>query len=269
MMGSKHNVEKVERGTRLKKYMPGMNSTHRVALLITALSAFFPLLAKAATPLAISQFPLELAVPTHPQVLFAIGNSESMDGTLSGAIMVGSGSLARGFSSLPNSSSPLNYDVPSGFTPPKLPANASGQALYTANVGGTLYDNGPSRLNVAKAGVRAILDAFMQNTDFALETYSTSSTGLYTTWVYYMSPTGSGFTFINSPSDSYRYVTNPCYGYTTTSTTPPTVYNNCASLATLYTSATLSGNQYIQISTSSDDANINDVLYAGGQPGFL
>ena len=41
----------------------------------------------------ISQVPLTVAVPAHPQVVLAIGNSESMDGNLSGAIMTGSGSL--------------------------------------------------------------------------------------------------------------------------------------------------------------------------------
>jgi hypothetical protein len=38
--------------------------------------------------------PLTLATPAHPQIVIALGNSESMDGNLSGAIMTGSGSLS-------------------------------------------------------------------------------------------------------------------------------------------------------------------------------
>jgi len=49
--------------------------------------------AAAVIPTQISQVPLTIAVPAHPQVVLAIGNSESMDGNLSGAIMTGSGSL--------------------------------------------------------------------------------------------------------------------------------------------------------------------------------
>lgn len=231
-------------------------------VILAALSGFFPITANAVVPsLSISQFPLELAIPTHPQVLFAIGNSESMDGTLSGAIMVGSGSLGSTLSTLQNSSSPLNYVVPSGFTPPMQAADGSGQAPYTVSQSGTLYDNGPSRLNVAKAGVQAILNAYMQNTDFALEVYNTSGTTLYTTWVYYMSPTGSNFSFTNTPVSGNTYVTNPCYNYPSASSA---VLSNCTSMASLFGSSTLSSNQYMQISATSDDPTINDILYASG-----
>ena len=65
------------------------------ALSATALLGSVPVGANAvATPIAIAQIPLTVALPAHPQVLFAMTNSESMDGTLSGAIMTGSG-LAR------------------------------------------------------------------------------------------------------------------------------------------------------------------------------
>ena len=37
--------------------------------------------AAAVIPTQISQLPLTIAVPAHPQVVLAIGNSESMDGT--------------------------------------------------------------------------------------------------------------------------------------------------------------------------------------------
>ena len=210
--------------------------------------------------LAISQVPLTISTPTRPQVLLVIGNSESMDGTLSGAIMTGSGSLLPPFSSLNNSSSPVNYSVPTGFTPPVTPADASGNAPYTVSQEGNLIDNSASRLNVAKAGLRGIIQAYMQNTDFALESYSTSGSAVYSTWVYYMSLSASGFMFTNTQVNGNRYVINPCYGYTSASAT---ISNNCTSIinAGLYSKTAVSSSLYMQIGASSDDANINDVLY--------
>ena len=242
------------------------NRTVKTVLILMILLCALTLPANAATTLSISQVPLEQASPIHPQLMLSVGNSESMDGTLSGAIMTGSGALASSFSSLNNSSSPLNYTVPAGFTPPLQAANSSGQAPYTVTVSGILYDNGASRLNVAKAGILAILDAYLPNTDFALETYTISGIGRYTTWVYYMSVQGSNFTFTNTQIAGNRYVKNPCFGYLTASST---VLNNCTSLAALYTSSVLNTNQYMLIGSSSDDPSINDILYAGGQPGVF
>jgi type IV pilus assembly protein PilY1 len=227
------------------------------------------LIAKAGSvpSLSIPQIPIFTASATHTQVLIAISNSESMDGNLSGAIMTGSGSLSSGLSSLSNSSSPVNYAVPTGFTPPLQGANASGNAPYTVSQNGTLYDNSASRLNVAKQGVLAILNAYMDSTDFGLEIYSTSGASVFNTWVYYMSPTGSNFTFTNTPASGNRYVTNPCYNYTTASST---VSSNCSSIASLYGATTLSSSLYMQIGSSSDDPSINDVLYSsGGLPGVF
>ncbi|WP_419421280.1 pilus assembly protein (plasmid) [Legionella sp. D16C41] len=217
----------------------------------------------AAPTLSISQVPLVLSnVTARPEVLIALGNSESMDGILSGAILTGSGSLGTTLSLLNNSSSPINYVVPSGFTPPVQAANASNLAPYTVNKSGVLYDNGPSRLNVAKAGIQAIVQNFLPTTDFGLETYTTSSLKLYITWVYYMSPQAGNFAFTNTPNASNRYVTNPCYGYLSSNST--TVNSNCSQIASLYGgSSVLSNSQYMQISASSDDSTINDVLYAG------
>jgi type IV pilus assembly protein PilY1 len=221
-----------------------------------------------AASLSISQIPLQLSTPVHPQVLIAIGNSESMDGNLSGAIMVGSGSLGVTSDALTNSSSPQKYAVPSGFTPPVTAADGLGNAPYTAQQSGNLVDNGDSRLNVAKAGVTAILNAYMQNTDFALANYKTSGINLYTTWVYYMSQTG-GFTFTNtqipqiSGSNAPFTVANPCFGYLTTLST--SVKNNCAAMVpALYSSSALNLNAYMVVLSSSDDANVNDVLYSTG-----
>lgn len=222
--------------------------------------------AMAVTPsLVIPQFPLILATPLHPQVLLAIGNSQSMDGNLSGAIMTGSGALALALNSLSSSSSPTNYVVPTGFTPPVQAANGLGQAPYTVTQSGKLVDNSASRLNTAKGAVQAIINTYMQSTDFALEVYNTSGAAVYSTWVYYMSPTGSNFIFTNDNSNAAnRYVNNPCYNYTLASAT---VLTNCLALAGFYGGTTVLSNQYMQIGASSDDPNINDVLYASSVPG--
>lgn len=118
---------------------------------------------------------------------------------------------------------------------------------------------------MAKAGVQAIIQAYMQNTDFALETYDTFGTPLYSTWVYYMSPAATGFVFTNTQIAGNRYVANPCYGYASASAT---VKSNSTSIAGtgLYTAAVVASSQYMQIGASIDDANINDVQYASGQP---
>jgi type IV pilus assembly protein PilY1 len=238
-----------------------------VAIVLAGATSFLAS-AGSAPSLAIAQVPLQLATPVHPQVLLAITNSESMDGNLSGAIMVGSGSLASGISSLTTSSSPVNYAVPAGFTPPVTAADGSGNAPYTVSVNGNLVDNGDSRLNVAKGGVAAIVSTYMQNTDFALADYSTSNSIAYTTWVYYMSAAG-GFTFTNTAiakaGTAAFTVANPCLGYLTS--TSATVKNNCkAMVPTLYSASALSSNAFMVVSASSDNANVNDVLYAAGQP---
>ncbi|MDI1352744.1 MAG: PilC/PilY family type IV pilus protein, partial [bacterium] len=215
---------------------------------------------KAATTLTIPQVPLIMSNPIHPQVLILIANSQSMDGNLSGAIMTGSGALSSALSSLDNSSSPDNYVVPAGFTPPVQAADASGNAPYTVTQSGNLVDNGPSRLNNAKAGVTAILNAYMGTTDFGLATYSTSGTSVYNTYVYYMSLPGANFSYTNTMVSGNQYVSNPCYHYLTATST---VLANCTSMALVAGSSNLQNNLYIQVDSSSDDPDINDVLYVG------
>src|SRR5258708_3574393 len=97
------------------------------------LGSQFPAMAAApATPVA--QVPLTIAIPAHPQILVAVANSESMDGNLSGAIMTGSGSLGAAYAGLNASSSPVNFTVPAGFTPPFNPGAVAGSlAPYTVN----------------------------------------------------------------------------------------------------------------------------------------
>jgi type IV pilus assembly protein PilY1 len=208
-------------------------------------------------PTDIAQVPLALAVPQHPQVLFAVGNSESMDGNLSGAIMAGSGALASDSTSLNGSSSPLQFSIPPGFVPP-LDAGSDGQAPYTVTNGSTLRDNSPSRLNVAKIGIATLIQSFAAQADFALMDYKTASLNSYSTWVYYIS-SPDGFTFVDSVPTSGRTVVNPCYHYSSASTN---VAANCAAIATLYGVGAVENNALLAIAASSDDAAINDVLYA-------
>jgi type IV pilus assembly protein PilY1 len=201
----------------------------------------------------------EAAAPTSaPQVLLAITNSESMDGTTAGAIMVGSGSLASTNSTLNSSSSPVNYTIPSGFTPP-LNAGSNGSAPYTVSCGSYWCDNGPSRMNMTKTAIKQVLTSYGSSLNFGLYTYSTGSASLYQTWVYHMSPTGSGFTFTNTQSSTT--VANPCYNYTAVSTSS-SVKTNCTSLAAQYTANVVANNAYMTIGATSDNPLINDVLYA-------
>ena len=209
-------------------------------------------------PLQISQVPMTITLPAHPQILLALGNSQSMDGDLSGAIYTGSGQIPHPL--LYTSSSPVNFTIPAGFTPPVNPGTG-GVAPYTVNSGGTLYDNSDSRLNVAKAGITAILNAFIASADFGLMDYQTGYPGLYTTWVYQMSNPG-GFTFTSSPTPpaGSELVPNPCYqinisaGFATS--------QDCNILTSYYSGQDLYDSPYMVVAQSSDDAVVNDVLYA-------
>ena len=212
----------------------------------------------------------------RPQVLIAVTNSESMDGNTSGAIMTGSGTADP---SLVNSSSPTNYTVPSGFVPPLGTGSApSGQAPYTmTNASGNLADNGPSRLNLAKAAISNVINNYAGTLDFALEDFSTSNLKLNTTWVYYMSPNGAGFRFTNTAtaqvvgSGNPFTVNNPCYGYKS-SATSTSVANNCSALDAYYnpggvtSTNSIANDLYMLVGDSSDEPSINDVLYTGGYP---
>jgi type IV pilus assembly protein PilY1 len=213
-------------------------------------------------PISISQVPLTVTIPAHPQILLALANSQSMDGDLSGAIMTGSGSIPHPL--LFASSSPVNFAIPTGFTPPVNPGSG-GFAPYTVNSSGLLLDNSASRLNVAKAGLIAVLNAYMADADFGLMQYNTGGNGAYTTWVYQMSQPG-GFTFTNTIPTVIppltEYVPNPCYNVNITAGFP--VSNDCANLNSFYSSQSILTQQWMVLGASSDDPAINDVLYAGG-----
>ncbi|MBV9317456.1 MAG: hypothetical protein JOZ34_08335, partial [Gammaproteobacteria bacterium] len=215
----------------------------------------------AVTPIPIAQVPLTVATAAHPQIVIAVGNSQSMDGNLSGAIMTGSGALNPTLTLLQASSSPVNFTIPGGFVPP-LNAGAGGVAPYTVAANGVLVDNSPSRLNVAKQGIAAVLNAFLPNADFALFDYVLSGTGVHNTWLYEMSPTTGPFVFSNTitpPPD--RWVANPCYQYNTLGN-GTVLWNDCHAIDI---GNKVTGNmaqaQFMQISASSDDPLINDVLY--------
>ncbi len=249
----------------MKNYVSNILGKRAAAILGAAgvaMAVMSPIPVSAAIPPAtpVSQVPLTITIPAHPQILVAVANSESMDGNLSGAIMAGSGSLPAALAALNNSSSPANFTIPGGFTPPLNPG-AAGLAPYTVNALGTLYDNSPSRLNVAKAGISAILTNFMASADFGLLDYSTSGAAFYTTWVYQMSPPG-GFTFTSIAAPSGQ-VPNPCFGVNLLLVNQ--VSQNCNTLNGYYAAQAITTKAYMNVSASSDDPSINDVLYAGGE----
>src|SRR5450631_1299960 len=253
----------------MKRSMRTLLRSRVVALLTAAGSTLLigsPVAAVALPPaVPVSQVPLTITIPAHPQIMLAVANSESMDGNLSGAIMTGSGSLGASYAGLNSSSSPVSFTIPAGFTPP-LNSGSAGLAPYTVNSGGTLYDNSPSRLNVAKAGISAILAGYMGSADFALMDYDTFGNGLYQTWVYQMSSAG-GFTFTNVAASSGQ-VANPCFNIDTTQSDP--VAQSCKDLDNNYYSGqNILLQRYMNIGASSDDPSINDVLYDGGGPGAV
>jgi type IV pilus assembly protein PilY1 len=105
---------------------------------------------------SISSTPLTVIVPSHPQVLIALTNSNSMDSSDGNkdtgntalindaphsAIMTWSGNInlnrsvyGGNITSLEASTSPLKYTVPTGFTAPITAAPAASSTAYTAAV---------------------------------------------------------------------------------------------------------------------------------------
>jgi type IV pilus assembly protein PilY1 len=217
----------------------------------------------AATPTAIpiSLVPLTVAIPAHPQVVIAVGNSESMDGNLNGAILTGSGSLGSLVSELLATSSQANFQVPAGFSPPVSGGAVGSMQPYTVQVSGNQTDNSPSRMNMAKIGLMTVITNFAANTDFALIDYSTSQQFAVPTWVYYMSPVGQNFSVVDTvPALPARAVANPCYQVPNTSDAISTA---CQAMSGFGTGqiANFTSRKYLLIGASSDDTAINDVLY--------
>jgi type IV pilus assembly protein PilY1 len=248
----------------------GGRMARRVAALALAAAFAAGTAYAAAPPINLAQTPLTVTIPAHPQVIIAIGNSQSMDGTLDGAIMTGAGSLGWADSLLENSSSPADYTVPTGFTPP-INAGTGGMAPNTVPCPSNpneLCDNSASRLNVAKGAIFSVVQSFIADTDFSLMDYQTSDLGEYQTWLYAMSPDGGPFVFTNSETPGDNYITNPCYNYTSLPGWNP-VYRDCDNIASsgqvaISGGPDLAGSKYMQVGSTSDDPAINDVLYAAG-----
>ena len=248
----------------------GGRIARRVAVLALAAACTAGTVYAAAPPINLAQTPLTVTIPAHPQVIIAIGDSQSMDGTLDGAIMTGAGSLGSGDSLLESSSSPVDYTVPSGFTPP-INAGTGGVAPNTVpcpSGANELCDNSASRLNVAKGAIFSVVQSFIADTDFSLMDYQTWDMSEDQTWLYAMSPDGGSFVFTNSETPGDNYIANPCYNYTSLSPRT-TVYSDCRNISssgqvTIAGAANLAAAQYMQVGETSDDPAINDVLYAGG-----
>lgn len=206
----------------------------------------------------------------EPQVLVILDTSQGMAGNLQGAIMSGSGTVAANA----NSSSPPCYPV-SGFTPrSKLgPSNGgscpAGTAAYTVNVGGVLTDNSESMINVAEQSLLSAFDnpQYSNVLQAGLMDYATNGTpSPYRTWVYYMSNNNSGgtagaFAYGTSATSTSTAdplaVANPCY---------QTAGGGCGGVEGLLPG--LENNNYLYIAATSDNPQINDVLYMPGYYGY-
>jgi type IV pilus assembly protein PilY1 len=217
------------------------------------------------TPIAIYQSPLTVAIPAHPQVVIAVGNSESMDGNLNGAILTGSGSLGSSLNELLSTTSQANFQVPVGFSPPVSGGAVGSMQPYTVQVSGNQVDNSPSRMNMAKIGLSTVITNFVANTDFALMDYATSAPIQAPTWVYYMSPAGQNFSVADTVPAGKRGVPNPCYQVAITSDAISTA---CQAMASVIGGGGITAHPWLLIGASSDDTAINDVLYdIGGSIG--
>ncbi len=224
------------------------------------------------SPVPLSEVPLTLSKAAQPQVLFAITNSQSMDGDTNGAILTGSKGC---------------YTPTGGFRPPyprgsvttPLSSCPFGQSAYTyKDASGAEYDNSESRLNVAKAGIHQILNDYRGSMEFGLMGYDTieqihdsrtpyayDDTNAMATWVYYMSG-DSGFTFTDTAAGNPPSTTtpgsntypNPCY--------QKTGNVDCRAIATQYGGVTRE--RYLVASLSSDATDINDVMYVPPNWGY-
>ena len=131
-----------------------------------------------------------------------------MDGTLSGAILTGCGRCRSHLLGALQFELAAELYNPHGIHAALESRAPRGVAPYTVTTGGVQYDNSPSRLNVAKAGITSILNNYIADADFALMDYQTSGLNSWTTWVYQMSPAG-GFQFTNTATPPTRRRAGP------------------------------------------------------------
>lgn len=230
--------------------------------------------------------------PGDASLVIAVTNSQSMDGTTSGAIMTGSGfptvvvtpgnelpvttisSFTAGLG--PNgqgAASPLYYPIQGGFVPPMGTGSApAGMAPYTLpNQNGNLADNGPSRMNMVKAAIHGLVNQYASKFNFALTTYSETMGNLYTTYAYYLPPSSGKFWFTNTwmPQTSLggdHTIDNPCYSYTISGDSNLSAacgpINNYYKKTASPTVSSLSSNKFLVVGPEGDDSNINDILYS-------
>ena len=224
-----------------------------------------------------------LTLAQQPQILIILDNSQGMAGNLQGAIMSGSGTVPANAGPLaPTASPPLAWPSPvcypvSSYSPRSNlgPSNGAtcpaGTAPYTVSIGnGTLQDNSESMINIAEQSLLAQFNNPSNSNAFqvGLMDFATANAPtLYDTWVYYMSDNntlnanGSVSTYGSfsygssaaSPSAADPVAAyNPCYLVTT---------GACKNIEGVLGGA-LSSAPYLYMAATSDDPEINDVLYA-------
>ncbi|WP_298136404.1 hypothetical protein [Acidiferrobacter sp.] len=257
-----------------------MTGRARAAALATLFCGFFWVMG--ATPQA--AYAQILTAGQEPQILIILDNSQGMAGDLQGAIMTGSGTVAANAGPLAPTAvpplawpSPVCYALPSGYSP-RSTAGASngdtcpsGSAPYTVSAGtGILQDNSESMINIAE---QSLLGEFNNATNanafqVGLMDYATAKApSLYNTWVYYMSNNNT----LNS-SGAVTAAGAFAYGNTLTSPSsvdPVTAYNPCYGVTTGacktiegVMGAGLATSEYLYMAATSDNPEINDVLYA-------
>jgi len=224
--------------------------------------------------------------PGEPSLVIAVTNSQSMDGTTSGAIMTGSGyplvynTFMGGYNSVSNftqglgpngdgAASPLYYPIQGGFVPPMGTASApAGMAPYTLpNQNGNLADNGPSRMNMVKAAIHGLVNQYASKFNFALTTFSETTGNVYTTYAYYLPPSSGAFWFTSTwmPQTTVggdHTIDNPCYGYNVSG--DKNLIEACTPIDNYFQKANIfmASQKYLVVGPEGDDFNINDILYS-------
>ena len=138
------SIERITKTWLLTTAVAGITGVLLAGISDMALSAGPP------PQVSISNTPLTTVVPTHPQVLIALTNSNSMDSSdnvvddgnvlltsdaAHSSIMTWSGYNNPSIVSLQQSTSPVNYTIPPGFTPPLGTGTAPpGHAPYNTTI---------------------------------------------------------------------------------------------------------------------------------------
>ncbi len=225
-----------------------------------------------------------LTAGQEPQILIIIDNSQGMAGDLQGAIMTGSGTVAANAGPLTPPStpplawpSPVCYPLTGGYSPrmqTQLAYNGStcpaGYAPYTVSNGGAEQDNSESMINIAE---QSLWDEFNNASNantfqVGLMDYATAGTPtVYPTWVYYMSNNDTLNT--NNQITAYGAFQFGTAAVSPSTTNPVAAYNPCyqSTSAACHAIARVMGaavtaDPYLYMNATSDDPEINDVLYA-------